>query len=625
MIERDWYKCYGQGWGELLVPDAFAHPAKFSRKLIKRIYEHAIEQGYLEPGSTVLDPFGGVALGAIYAMQNGLHWIGCELEEKFVGLGNQNIDLWNARFSRMPRWGTATLLQGDSRELGRVLGKAGAVVSSPPYAKTAVAKSSDGVNLHKQYETYQSQGGGASFEAFCATQRLHSQGYGSGSGQLAAMNPGDHDAVVSSPPYAESLASDDPDKRGGLFRDPKRRGDKTLTAEYGASPGQLGEMKAGELGAVVSSPPYAESLGDGKSGIDWGKQADRETDHPHGWDGETYGRADGQLGRMKAGDLDAMVSSPPWQRGAEGALRKEKFKDPEAFAAAMSANDGQGTRNATTPASRLAQMERDSSRVYGDSEGQLGAMSPGSLDGAVSSPPYEKQGEGGGIAASMRYESDYPLTAQDGGLVRTKQAKRSTFSLGYQNQTDDSDNLANGSGETFWAAARQIMEQCYQALAPGAVAIWVLKGFVRKKKYVDFPDQWRQLGEACGFESLEWIRAWLVEDRGAQWDLWGSLEERTVERKSFFRRLYEKKARAEKHWNSVARSSQATFLLEARVYLWVSYKLEMMDHDKPPKRPSPAHIRERAYMAAYEAAGCPAIEIDTSIDFEVVLVQRKPQ
>jgi len=47
--------------------------------------------------------------------------------------------------------------------------------------------------------------------------------------------------------------------------------------------------------------------------------------------------------------------------------------------------------------------------------------------------------------------------------------------------------------------------------------------------------------EAYGFETLEWIRAWLVEDRGAQWGLDGELVEREVRRESFFRRLHRQK------------------------------------------------------------------------------------
>jgi len=69
----------------------------------------------------------------------------------------------------------------------------------------------------------------------------------------------------------------------------------------------------------------------------------------------------------------------------------------------------------------------------------------------------------------------------------------------------------------------------------------VLKGFVRKGEYVDFPDQWRQLGESCGFESVEWIRAWLVEDSGTQAGMFGDDKQLVKSRKSFFRRLAESK------------------------------------------------------------------------------------
>ena len=89
----DWHGCYSDGWKNEITPDAFAHPAKFSRALIRRIYRHALERGYLKPGDVVLDPFAGVALGARDAIQLGINWLGVELEEKFVELGNQNLDL----------------------------------------------------------------------------------------------------------------------------------------------------------------------------------------------------------------------------------------------------------------------------------------------------------------------------------------------------------------------------------------------------------------------------------------------------------------------------------------------------------------------------------------------------
>jgi len=96
-------------------------------------------------------------------------------------------------------------------------------------------------------------------------------------------------------------------------------------------------------------------------------------------------------------------------------------------------------------------------------------------------------------------------------------------------------------GDTFWSAARVIVSQCYQVLAPGGHAIWVVKDFVRNKQIVPFCEQWRELCESCGFETLHKHCCWLVEDRGGQYALNGDLVQQKVERKSFFRRLYEKK------------------------------------------------------------------------------------
>jgi len=94
--------------------------------------------------------------------------------------------------------------------------------------------------------------------------------------------------------------------------------------------------------------------------------------------------------------------------------------------------------------------------------------------------------------------------------------------------------------ETFWSAARQVVEQTYHVLAPGAHAIWVCKDFVRDKARVPFSHQWAQLCEACGFEWLHEHRAWLVEDYGTQL---GFFEDKPIVKKrmSFFRRLHANK------------------------------------------------------------------------------------
>src|SRR3990172_7478571 len=147
MKTLDWRNLYGESWAGEITPDAFAHPAKFSRALIRQIYKFLADEGMIHAGDTVVDPFGGGALGALEAMLLGLTWVGVELEAKFVALGNANIDLWNKRYAgNFKRWGTARLVHGDSRELLNNLkaSDAGfdAAISSPPFQSSDTHKPS---------------------------------------------------------------------------------------------------------------------------------------------------------------------------------------------------------------------------------------------------------------------------------------------------------------------------------------------------------------------------------------------------------------------------------------------------------------------------------------------------
>jgi hypothetical protein len=212
-----------------------AHPAKYSSKLIRHIYEHMLAEGWVKAGDSVIDPFGGIGLGALDSMRLGLNWYGVELEPRFVDLGNKNIDLWNSKFGTMPRWGSAQLRQGDSRRLLEVLGvEPAAVVSNPPYADGS--QHTGGDDLHPE----KLQGG---------------MYYGVG---LAG--------AVSSPPYAGNL-----EKKGGI--DPMKSNYKggphsqvnNSDTRYGDSIGQLGAMKGNGFEAAISSPPFLQSEGGTKT------------------------------------------------------------------------------------------------------------------------------------------------------------------------------------------------------------------------------------------------------------------------------------------------------------------------------------------------------------------------
>jgi hypothetical protein len=170
---------------------------------------------------------------------------------------------------------------------------------------------------------------------------------------------------------------------------------------------------------------------------------------------------------MKAGQLDGLVTSPPFEKGAEGVMRAGKFKDPSAFALVQ-----KDTGNGCSLEAKLRAMQKEDERAsYGQTAG----------------------------------------------------------------------NIGNQSGDTFWSASRLILEQCYEVLAPNSHTVFVCKDFVRNKKVVPFCEQWAMLCESVGFRLIHIHRAWLVERKGSQHRLDGGEDVLDVERKSFFRRLAEKK------------------------------------------------------------------------------------
>ena len=374
-----WQGCYADSWQDLIVPGAFAHPAKYARGLIHRIYRHLLEHDYVREGDTVLDPFAGVGLGALDALTYGLRYVGVELEPKFVTLAQQNVELWRQRYGLTG----AQVLQGDSRRLREVLAgaQAGCVVGSPPYAES-INSERNGIDWSKTHHG--------------SVERKHGH------------NP--HSAHAS-----------------GVMA-------------YGVTEGQLGAMPPG---CVVGSPPYEGCLSSEKNGIDWSKAQE-----------------------------GGKVATPARQASGKG---------------------------------------------YGSSAGQLGAMPPGAV---VSSPPWD----GGAPALVPERQRETSSPRDHGGPGPQYQAM-----------------AVLGEPDTFWSASAQIMQELAAILPAGAVCAWVLKAYVSKKAIVPFPQQWLALCEQHGFVLVEEIHASLVEDHGTQHSLFGEAQRVTTEKKSFFRRLAEKK------------------------------------------------------------------------------------
>ena len=161
-------------------------------------------------------------------------------------------------------------------------------------------------------------------------------------------------------------------------------------------------------------------------------------------------------------------------------------------------------------------------------------------------------------------------------------------------------NVGNDTGDSFWQAARAIVEQVYTVLKPGGCAAWVTGDFVRKGERVEFGRQWLELCEAVGFEPYAWAIAWKTESRGAQLDLAGRMHLNKVDRVSFFRRLANARSHARDLWQTIPADVQAAYLANMEADLLSEYNEVEAGMDEPqlPNKPTIDDMRQYQYLLA---------------------------
>jgi len=121
--------------------------------------------------------------------------------------------------------------------------------------------------------------------------------------------------IVSSPPFLDARSDttiSGRSKPGGPCAD--RLHTIQAGTRYGASPGNIAALPPGDLQAVVTSPPYAKTSVDRYS--DSAKRAREESGRDPesaSWSHKAYGTTPGNIGNLKSGELDAVCTSPPWE------------------------------------------------------------------------------------------------------------------------------------------------------------------------------------------------------------------------------------------------------------------------------------------------------------------------
>ena len=250
------------------TPESYQHPAKGHLGLWWEILER-----YTKPGDWVLDPMAGVGATMLGTLM-GRNVICVELEQHFITPLRAS---W-AKMRQSPMLGhtlgQVVILRGDARALP--LGKADAVVTSPPYE--GVADSTKNTNTNDAARGYPTK-------------------------PMAYTRPAVVDAVITSPPYEGNLQSTDRDFLDRLDKEgayPQSRSDTSLN-------NRSSSYTRPQVDAVVTSPPYEESVHGGHGLTAEGFR-----------DPQRVGRNSQSLQEGYTCPVDSIITSPPYESALDG-------------------------------------------------------------------------------------------------------------------------------------------------------------------------------------------------------------------------------------------------------------------------------------------------------------------
>lgn len=175
-------------YDQFFPSDAIAHPAKANSAMIEWIILR-----YTKEGDVIVDPMAGTFSTCVIAAINNRHGIGVELEDKFYAWGLEA----KQRVKQIPTLtgkGRMFVLKGDARELSKVLAKislvdADAIVFSPPYSESLNKRQAVGGIAERDPNFWKKMG--------C---------YSGNEKNIGNLPHGNADAIVTSPPYEESLS-----------------------------------------------------------------------------------------------------------------------------------------------------------------------------------------------------------------------------------------------------------------------------------------------------------------------------------------------------------------------------------------------------------------------------------
>lgn len=433
-----------RGWKHFFTEESTTHPAKMNLNLIRWILET-----YTEPGETVLDPMAGTGSTAVLAALKGRHGVAVEYEPKFCDMIRDNIELTERQATLTPK-GRMAFIQGDARELSKLLGELDAIVTSPPYSEC---------EHDYRHGLKVLRGNFRGRRAWEDRERAELS-----EENIGRLPHGDIDAVVTSPPYGNRL-SDVAVDDGDLAR--------------------MGYRQA--IDVVLTSPPYSDSniggddddrrIGRLREAIERG---DEVSDRNIRWlkameEGRRgsvcfnlergYSEDSENIGNLPHGDINSIITSPPFgpsQKG--GGIFREGYKAP-------------GEEEVSDPG-----LPQRHGRPLSNDPRNIDNLEYGQVEAVVTSPPYE----GGPFSHAGGHGGAYA-----GGIAqRDPNLKPMTL---------DSENIGTLKGETYLEAMLRVYRECWKVLRAGGRMVIVVKNFIRDKQVVRLDLDTIRLCEATGF------------------------------------------------------------------------------------------------------------------------------
>jgi len=244
-------------WRRFFPEDAIKHPAKANLNLIDFLIDK-----YTKEGDLVLDPMAGTGSICVLATLKGRDAICIDIEPLFYQWMEKAREIVE-KTPMLGRKGRMINILGDARRLSDLLKQIDIIITSPPYADTYKhdkrAENPEAIKKHADMLSIRS--GDHHTQGRMRRIQRDFQGYSDNPDNIGNMPLGDIDIIITSLPYAETLSIHSGGMKG-LKNAPKPStvGHDKNPQLYSDNPDNIGNLSLGDIDVIITSPPYESAL-----------------------------------------------------------------------------------------------------------------------------------------------------------------------------------------------------------------------------------------------------------------------------------------------------------------------------------------------------------------------------